>query len=345
MTNRERIRRTFSNQPVDRVPIAFFHHFTSPNVWNMGLNDPEALEANINLHKPSLKKFVPDIIKIMNDTLMMMPLDVSGIEKASDLYKIKKPMIDSPYAKAQIDLTKRVMEIYKGVDAPVYVTCFSAAWVLRNAFTQGLPVFGAKEDIMQQFMSEDPVAVKYALDILTEGIIDLNRVLLTECGADGIYLSCSNQGGFFNEVFHKKYVAPTEKKILDEAKKIKNTNILHICGYHGHGNDLRLYKSYDSAAAISVAVVAEGTNLKEAKKLFKGKCIIGGFSQDGIIYKGSREELEKATYSLLSECGQTGVILGADCTVPNDIDEERFNWVREACKNYAACNSVVSSAS
>lgn len=344
MTNRERIKRAFSNQPVDRVPVAFFHHFTSPYDWNMGLSNPEALEANITLHKASLEKFVPDIIKIMNDTLMMMPLDVSGIEKASDLYKIKKPMIDSPYAKAQIDLTKRVMEIYEGVDAPVYVTCFSAAWVLRNAFTQGLPVFGAQEDTMQRFMREDPVAVKYALDIITEGIIDLNRVLLTECGADGIYLSCSNQGGFFNDVFHKKYVAPTEKKILDEAKKIRNTNILHICGYHGHGNDLRLYKGYD-AAAYSVAVVAEGTTLSDAKKLFKGKCIIGGFSQDGIIYKGSKEELEKATYNLLSECGQTGIILGADCTVPNDIDEERFNWVRESCKQFASCNSAMFSAS
>lgn len=183
----------------------------------MGLSNPEALEANIRLHKSSLEKFVPDIIKIMNDTLMMMPLDVSDIKKASDLYKIKKPMLDTPYAKAQIDFTKRVMEIYEGVDAPVYVTCFSATWVLRNAFTQGLPVFGANEDIMQRFISEDPVAVKYAIDIITEGIIDLNRVLLTECGAD--------------------------------------------------------------------------------------------------------------------------------CTVPNDIDEERFNIVRDACKKYAACNSVMFSAS
>ena len=107
---------------------------------------------------------------------------------------------------------------------------------------------------------------------------------------------------------------------------------------------MRLYKGYD-AAAYSVAVVAEGTTLSDAKKLFKGKCIIGGFSQDGIIYKGSKEELEKATYNLLSECGQTGIIIGADCTVPNDIDEERFNWVRESCKQFASCNSAMFSAS
>ena len=28
-------------------------------------------------------------------------------------------------------------------------------------------------------------------------------------------------------------------------------------------------------------------------------------------------------------------MIGADCTVPNDIDDDRFNWVREAAVEYA----------
>lgn len=37
--------------------------------------------------------------------------------------------MDCDYAKAQIDLTKRVVDIYRGkCDAPIYVTAFSAAW-------------------------------------------------------------------------------------------------------------------------------------------------------------------------------------------------------------------------
>jgi uroporphyrinogen decarboxylase len=36
------------------------------------------------------------------------------------------------------------------------------------------------------------------------------------------------------------------------------------------------------------------------------------------------------TEKLLKEAGKTGVILGADCTVPPDIDLVRFNWVRDA---------------
>ena len=32
---------------------------------------------------------------------------------------------------------------------------------------------------------------------------------------------------------------------------------------------------------------------------------------------------------LLAEAGREGVIIGADCTVPSDIDIERLQWVRE----------------
>ena len=76
--------------------------------------------------------------------------------------------------------------------------------------------------------------------------------------------------------------------------------------------------------------------MAEAKKLFGGRCVIGGFSQDGVIYTGTKEELKKATWDILDNCGQIGVIVGDDCTVPNDIDDDRFNWVREACIEYAA---------
>lgn len=336
MTKRERIQNVLENKPVDRVPVAFFHHFTPVEEWNMGLSIPGAMDRNIEGHRPALEKFNPDVIKIMNDTLMMMPLDVSFINSAADLAKIQPMTVDCDYAKAQIDLTKRVVDIYREkCDAPIYVTVFSAAWLLRNALSADLPVAGADEAMMRKLMEEDPQAVGDCLMTIAKGIVELNKVLLTECGADGIYFSCANQAGFFSKEFHQKYVAPSEKFVLDEAKKIRDMHILHICGYHGHGNDLSLYTDYD-AAAYSVAVNAEGTTMAEAKKLFHGKPVIGGFTQDGVIYKGTKEELKKATWNLLDNMGQVGVIIGADCTVPTDIDDSRFNWVREASEEYAA---------
>ncbi len=334
MTNRERIAKVLACEPVDRVPVAFFHHFTGFSDWNKGVENPDAFERNIAGHAPALEKFVPDVAKVMNDTLMMFSVDTSFVEHASDLKKIRPLTLDDAYCQKQIELTKRVIDVYKDVDAPVYVTGFSATWSLRKSLKEGFPLGGPDEPLMRRMMAEDPEAVADCLMRLSESLVALNKVLLTECGADGVYFSCANQGNFFEREFHQKYIAPSEQYVLNEAKKIRDTHILHICGYHGRGNDLTLYTGYD-AAAYSVAVHAEHTTMAEAKKLFGGKCVIGGFEQDTVISHGTRAQLKKATWDILDNVGQVGVMIGADCTVPTDIDDDRFNWVREACIEYA----------
>lgn len=64
--------------------------------------------------------------------------------------------------------------------------------------------------------------------------------------------------------------------------------------------------------------------------------MIGGFdnTKNGILYRGTREEVENETKRLLEEAGTTGVILGADCTIPSDTPVERLEWVRKTAKRY-----------
>lgn len=59
--------------------------------------------------------------------------------------------------------------------------------------------------------------------------------------------------------------------------------------------------------------------------------MIGGFDnvKEGLLYSGTRLEIEAYVEKLLAEAGREGVIIGADCTVPSDIDMERLKWVRE----------------
>ena len=54
-----------------------------------------------------------------------------------------------------------------------------------------------------------------------------------------------------------------------------------------------------------------------------------------MLYKGTREEVEACAWKILDEAGQVGIILGADCTVPADIDDNRLEWVRQAAIRYA----------
>ena len=43
-----------------------------------------------------------------------------------------------------------------------------------------------------------------------------------------------------------------------------------------------------------------------------------------------REAIEQETRRLVAEAGSRGLILGADCTVPDDFQLERLDWVRQA---------------
>ncbi len=312
------------------MPVFLFHHFCDEKDWDKGLVNSADFEKNIIEHKNARKVFDPDVIKIMNDTLMMMPVDLSFIKEASDLRKIKSFSMDSKFVRKSVELTKRSLECFEGSDAPIYTTAFSPSYTLRW-------VMRDREEDLSQFIEEDPESLVIALESIAKSLIEFNRILIEETGVDGFYYCVNNQNHFFENSFFTTYVAPYEKEVLKKANELSDINILHICGYDGLSNDLKLFKDFE-AAAFNWDVEAEGISLTEGKKLFGGKAVIGGFEQDQVIYTGTREEVEDATFSILDECGQIGTMIGAGCTLPTDIEEIRLEWVRQASIKYAIEN-------
>ena len=326
--------RYLAGEPVDRVPVAFFHHFTERNEWLKGLKDPAIFEKNIAGHKAAREKFDPDVIKVMNDSLMIMPVDVSFVQKPSDLRDIKPPLPGSPFFEKSAELTKRALAFYEGNEAPRYITGFSPAMILKTAMNLTFAALPGTKTLLQQFADEDPDSVAAALDIIADSVTALDEMLIKDCGAEAVYLSVNNQKNYFSSEFYRAYVTPSEKKVLAHANGLSDMTFLHICGYAGLSNDLSLYTDYD-AAAFNWAVHAEGVSLSEGRKLFSGKPVCGGFEQATVIYTGTREEVEAYVYGILDEAGQTGTMIGADCTVPTDIDDTRLEWARQACVKYA----------
>ena len=52
--------------------------------------------------------------------------------------------------------------------------------------------------------------------------------------------------------------------------------------------------------------------------------------KNDLLYQGSKEAIQNKVREILDETGRKGVVIGADCTVPNDIAAERIAWVKEA---------------
>ncbi|MDO5028594.1 MAG: uroporphyrinogen decarboxylase family protein [Bacillota bacterium] len=340
MDKRQRFMNFLDNKEVDRVPVAFYHHYlNSMMLYNMnqGLKNEKIFEENIEGHKSTKMKFDPDLIKVMNDSIMIMPLDFSQAKNDFDLKNIRPQGPDSLWADKTIELAKRVKEIYKDSDAPVFFTSFGPAYIIRSSFANiGNLMAGSKffESKILKIAAEQKDDLKDLVRRVSEDVVQLNERLFKEAAIDGIYFSVNNQNNFFDKEYYREVFTPGDKLILDQANNLSKMNLLHICGYRNKANDLETFKDY-KAAAYNWAVHAEGVSLKEGKEFFAGAPVFGGFEQNGLIAKGTKEEIKAEVYKILDDVGQVGVMLGADCTVPTNFDDSRLNYVVEACQNYA----------
>lgn len=338
MSKKQLLFNAFNNKEVERVPVGFWFHFVEGEEFNQGVERKEIIQKNIDGHRAFYEKFKPDFIKLMSDGFFQYPNDVlikGGTTK--ELKQIKPLGKNHPWIEKQVKLVKSLTDIF-GNDVATFYNIFSPATFLRIQLTN------SKSNItISDYFKEDKEALKYALSVISEDLATLAARVIEEGGADGIYLSVQNvQKNDFTETDYLDLIAPSELNVLQAANSVSDNNILHICGYEGARNDLTIYKDYN-AKVINWAVNVEKVSLLEGKKLFGNRVVIGGFDNtaNGILYRGSKEEIEKVTEQLLKEASTTGIILGADCTVPSDIDLKHLEWVREKAAELSQKERVV----
>ena len=162
------------------------------------------------------------------------------------------------------------------------------------------------------------------------------RQLFAETKLDGIYYCVQNiQSPLYPEERYRKLITPAEIQVLDEANRCSPYNILHICGYARHTNVISWYRQYE-AGCYNWAQHTERIPLAEGRKYFPGKCVLGGFDNNPgtLIDTGTTEMLENYVKQLIDENGYRGFILGADCSIPNDIDDNRVRAICSAAAKY-----------
>ena len=74
----------------------------------------------------------------------------------------------------------------------------------------------------------------------------------------------------------------------------------------------------------------------KGRAFFGGKTVLGGCDnrKTGVLYSGTKAEVQKFIRDLIASFdADTGYMIGADCTLPGDIDLQRIDWVLEAVHN------------
>ena len=109
-SKRELVLKAFKGEAVDRVPVGFWHHFTTEEEWLKGFSNPEIIEKNLNGHKNFLHKVKPDFVKLMSDGYFAYPNPAihKGLENISDLAGIEPLGADHPWITEQVELVKKI---------------------------------------------------------------------------------------------------------------------------------------------------------------------------------------------------------------------------------------------
>ncbi|MCB6589669.1 hypothetical protein LI294_20485 [bacterium 210702-DFI.5.13] len=316
MNKRERVLAAFNCQEVDRVPAGFWFHF--PEDESLG-------EQGIQHHLDFYHQIDADFIKIMCDGYFDYPNPyIKEIKKASDWRNLKPLGKDHPFIRGQVERCRAINDALKG-ECCTFYNVYNPMSSMR---------FGCSDEMLMAHLKEDPEAVMYALDVIAEDNAALAELVITEGGCDGIYYCVQNaEEKRFTYEEYRKYVTPGDKKVLEHANKFSDNNILHCCGWAGDKNRMEVWQDYD-AKVYNWAVFIEGMSLAEGREFFHHRCIMGGFDNrpQGVLYSGTKEEVQSYTKGLVTAIGKKGYIVGADCTFPRDVDVNRFTWVKDTLK-------------
>lgn len=327
-TKKELVLKAMDQKEVKRVPSGFWFHFLENEIHADAFTYPELEKQLLEGEIRYIDTVQPDFVKIMTDGFFAYRNPViQTASTAAELAKIKPLADDDPYFTRQIAYAKELTRRY-GNEVAMFYNLFCAGTILKFVRPGSIQ---ENEKFLAKLVQEDHAAVRAAFDVISADIAKLADRIIKEGGVTGVYFSLQNLAGSTDRTLYEAVFAPGEKEILRAANAASAYNILHVCGYLGHRNELDWYRDYE-AKTVNWAAVVEGVPLEEGREIFPHRALLGGFGNlpTDVLYSGTRAEVAAETRRILAAAGRTGVILGADCTVPPDIDWQRFEWVRTA---------------
>ncbi len=316
MTKKERVLAAFQSKEVVHVPVCMCKHVPQ-ELWD---DDAKFIECQLNSYKVT----DVDFVKLSADKYFCWPAPaLVNSKKAADLYDIQPFGAEHPHIRGQIERTKKIIEGLGGECLALYLV-FSPLSYLRLQIGY---------DKMMQFMAEDPAAVAHACSVIAGDAKLLCRGLIEQAGVDGIFYSIQNgEENRFTYEQYRTWVTPSDKEVLDYANTLSDLNAIHFCAWEEAPNRLSVWADY-KAPVISWSRYIDILDIQKAKEHF-GATVWGGFDNraNTLLYTATREELEAEVASLIAQGGKAGYILGADCSIHDELPEEKIRWVVEAAR-------------
>ncbi len=314
MTAKERVMSVLEGRTPDRVPLCFWHHF-----------GPLPPQETVRRHVAWYCESGEDMLKMMCDEFFVYPL--GDARTTEDFLALRPQGPDSYTVCGQAERAARINETLRG-EAVSFYNAFSPYATLKHAIGQ---------DKALHLIRTHETAAMHVLDVICEDTVSMIEKVLGQSGTAGMMLCLQGADrGLFTEEEYRRVIRPTEERVVEAANALSDTNLLHLCGWDNIPACLERWKDYPSRI-VNWDVHVEGISLKEGKSFFGGRVVLGGFNNrtGTLLHTGSRAEIKAYARQLIDEAGPDGLIIGADCSVPQDIDPARIRWVAEACEEAA----------
>ncbi len=313
MTKKERVERVLAGQTVDRPPICFWRHY--------GKISPQ---ETIDSHLKFLKETDMDILKMMCDEHFTYPVNGTSVE---DIKALRPGGKDFFWVREQVERATQINEALKG-EVVTFYNAFSPYSKMKHTIgdAESMWLIRNHEDVARHFM-----------EVICEDTCLMVEGILKESGTTGMMLPVQGaENGRFTAEEYATLIAPYERRVIETAEKYSKHNMLHMCGWDGLSNNLDWW-DYPSHL-LSWAVYAENMSPAEARLRYPDRILVGGYDnrQGTLLHTGSKEDIQEHAREIVRTTGKDGLIIGADCSLPEDIDPQHIRWVAEALDEMAA---------
>lgn len=278
--------------PESYVPAAFFVHFD---------RNHKTGEPAINAHLQYLLKTNADILKVQFEQYVPR---IPGLDRQETWDSIAPLPID--YYRPTVEIIRKIQEC-AGRDVYVMPTVYSAYQVARQSL---------RDENIAKAAVERPEDLKRVLGYYQESL----KWFVDECkklGIEGFYMTTQGGEMKYNAIpgFFEDMIKPLDLELMARCQQDAKITILHICDWEGTYDDLSKYTDYPGDI-VNTPLHLNGTpfTLADGEKLF-GRPVLGGLQKEGIIIKGSTDEVAQAVKEIVATAPKGRLMIGADCTV------------------------------
>jgi len=308
MSRTERVMAAVRGEPVDRVPVVFWHHFRPEG------SGRAMAEATLRFFD---EEFDLDIAKVMPD--LPYPFPHQSIRSVDD-WRLFEP-IDAARSRyfTQRAEAVRILRDELGYDTPIVMTVF-------NPLAEAMYAAADQETFLAH-VQEAPVVVHEALSIIADNLRAHVRDVI-DAGADGVFFAIQGcTRAVMTEEQYREFGRPYDLIALQGAVG-GWLNILHV-----HGDKELMF---DLALDYPVQVLSwsdrlAGPSLREAR-MMTSKCLMGGWHEFGPLSNGPEEQIRAEAVDAIAQTGGRRFILANGCSVPDEVDHRWLHIAREVAE-------------